>query len=415
VLSNVRVKNPNYYYSKEDNGVELDGLDPILKKLKERFEQKNYCEAALICKAFIDELSKWLTKRNDKFGDLIEYIDSDYYEIPFKILCEIVEVSGVDLKELYDYCNAAVRDKKFRIDEIFIEFNKLFMLAALKVNPDGFIEFQDELLSEIDDMSSYDAARILEQKINLYNHHNQPEKTWEIIEGNIQIESFCKKLTEKKIKEKKYDEAKKLINDFLKNKENRYRHQTDWNKLLFEIAQQENDIPKIRELSFTFIKDKFNVEYFKIYKSTFKDKEWKTALEQLINRYEKSFAGSRGGTYIYNPYTFYNKSIFELLAIEGASERLMKVVEKYLSVELLEQYYIFFATKYPQNTLVLFRKALDDYAQKNTGRDACNYLAQLLKKMQKIEGGKEIVKEMLKQYGILYKKRTSIRDMIKKF
>ncbi|MDR3196804.1 MAG: hypothetical protein LBU34_02945, partial [Planctomycetaceae bacterium] len=345
--------------------------------------------------------------------EITDYIDYDYFEFPFKILGDIVEVSGVDLKELYDYCCVEIRKDKYNVSNIFTEFNNLFMFLALKVNPNGFIEFQDELLSKIDDMSSYDAARILEQKINLYNYNNQPEKAWEIIEGNIQIESFCKKLAEKKINEKKYAEAKKLINDYLNEKND--RHNSDWNKLLFKIAQQEKDIPMIRELSFGFIERQFEIKYFKVYKSTFTNKEWQTALQQLINHYENSLGGYHVTINMYKAYTFYNKSIFELLVAEGANERLMEFVEKYLSVELIEQYYENFVAKFPQKTLLLFRKALDDYAEKNTGHDAYNYLAQLLKKMQKIEGGKEIVKDMLKQYEILYKNRTSMRNMIKTF
>jgi hypothetical protein len=35
--------------------------------------------------------------------------------------------------------------------------------------------------------------------------------------------------------------------------------------------------------------------------------------------------------------------------------------------------------------------------------------------MQAIKGGKEIVSDMLKQYGLRYKNRRSLRDMISKF
>ncbi|MDR2115103.1 MAG: SWIM zinc finger family protein, partial [Planctomycetaceae bacterium] len=415
-LRNTKLKAEEYYYRYEEGvSIEIDAFDQILIKLKTYFDQKNYHEVVLICKACIEELAKWLIKKEQKISEIIDLINPDYYEVPFKILGDVVEYSGTDLKELYDYCRSEIRNSKYRTSDIFTAFNNLFLHLALKVNPNGFIEFQDELLNEVQDKNSYDAQKILERKINLFNLNNQPQKAWEIIEENIKIASFCKKLTEKKIKEKKFTEAKKLIKDYLKNNEGNNRYDGhDWNKLLLEIAQNEKDTPTIREISFIFIQNKFDTEYFKIYKSTFNNKEWKSAFEQLFNRYLISYEESVPINW--HSYNLRNRNyVFDLLVAENESKRLIELVEKYLTVNLIEQYYENFATQFPTQTLLLFRKALDDYIKNTTGSDAYEYLAKQFKKMQKINGGKEIVADMIEQYKILYKNRPSLKKILSQF
>ncbi|MDR2756485.1 MAG: hypothetical protein LBC20_12330 [Planctomycetaceae bacterium] len=403
-----------YYYESEET-IEIDAFDQILIKLKTYFDQKNYHEVVLICKACIEELAEWLMKTKQQVSEIIDLISYEYYEVPFKTLTDVVEQSGTDLKELYDYCRNELRNSKYRPLSIFTEFNNLFLKLSLKVNPDGFIEFQDELLSEVQDKNSYDAEKILERKINLFNLNNQPQKAWEIIEENIQIASFCKKLAEKKITEKKFTEAKKLIKDYVTNNEGDYRcSKYDWNKLLLEIAQKEKDTPTIREISFLFIENKFDTEYLGIYKSTFNKKEWKPAFEQLFNNYLTNYERSMPKNWAgYNSNGKY--SVHELLVAENEIERLMELIEKYLTVNLIEQYYGNLAAQFPTKTLLLFRKALDNYIKNTTGSDAYEYLVKQFKKMQKINGGNEIVTDMIKQYKIIYKNRPSLQKILSQF
>jgi hypothetical protein len=414
-LSHVRAIDLENYSDDSEEAFEVDAFDQMLSKLRDYFAQKNYREVVLISKACIEELAEWFYKKCRNVFE-IEIIDPGYYEVPFKMLGDVAadadaENLGVNLKELYDYCRVEIRKNKYELFALFNEFNNLFMKLSHKVNPDGFIELQDELLSNVHDKNSRDAERILQRKIDLYDLNNQPKKAWNIIESNIQIESFRKKLAEKKIKEKKFVEAKKLINDYLKSddKDSRWISR-EWQMLLLEIAQKEKDMPTIREISFMFIKDNFNREYFKIYKSTFTDVEWTAAFEQLFALYDRRGAETRMFGYERN-----SNSVAELLVAENAVDRLLEFVKKHLSVDLIERYYENFATKYPHETLLLFRRVLDDYAKNFTGRDIYERIAQLLTKMQQINGGDKIVTDMVQQYRLLYKNRSAMREILSKF
>jgi hypothetical protein len=48
------------------------------------------------------------------------------------------------------------------------------------------------------------------------------------------------------------------------------------------------------------------------------------------------------------------------LAAEGMAERLLNHIEKNLSLENMERYHTFFAAAFPEKTLSLFRKVVDN-------------------------------------------------------
>ena len=95
-----------------------------------------------------------------------------------------------------------------------------------------------------------------------------------------------------------YEKAKKLINDFLKNKKKikDYNSNNLWNELLLDIAQKENDFSAIQKLSYSFIKENFNKKYYEIYKASFEPAKWLEKREKLFQHYcsEQYFNDSAG-------------------------------------------------------------------------------------------------------------------------
>ena len=69
---------------------------------------------------------------------------------------------------------------------------------------------------------------------------------------------------------------------------------------------------------------------------------------------------------------------------------------------------------YSEKTLAMFRQVIDKYAQ-NTGREIYERIVKLFAKMVKINGGNEIVRDMISQYQVLYKNRKAMMEIINKF
>jgi hypothetical protein len=113
------------------------------------------------------------------------------------------------------------------------------------------------------------------------------------------------------------------------------------------------------------------------------------------------------------PLTLGRDSLANLFAAEKCAERLMLYIEKYLSLNILEEYYTQFADEFPEKTLALFRQATYDYAEQMVGRKYYEHIAQILKKVEKVKGGKAAKSEIVNQLMSRYKNRRAMIDVLK--
>jgi hypothetical protein len=396
-------------YYDYDGNLDLVDLYQWLEKARNYVGQHNYHEAVLICKACIEEFAEWMCTEET---EIVESVDTSYQIIPFEIMEQAVTNASVDYKALYNYCLSEINKEKYSRTEMFDKFNDLLAMLAVKVNENEFIALQNSLLAKINDKSSFEAEKILHREINFYHNTRQPEKANAILENNIQIENFRYQIVEKRLSEQNYAEAKKLIEDLIQEKRDIGRDYAErWDELLLEIAQKKNDIPNIRTIAFSFINRTFNEKYFHIYKSTFTLAEWSSELENLLQHYENN---SRDFDFRKLKASNFSSSAADVLVIEGAVERLLNYIEKNLSVERMEKYYMTFVDMYPEKTLELFKKTIDDYAA-NVGRNHYEHIAKLLKQMCKIKNGKKTVAEMVANYRVKYKNRRVMLEVLSNF
>ncbi|MDR2144029.1 MAG: hypothetical protein LBP29_06645, partial [Treponema sp.] len=397
-LANTELDEDEFYNGEE--ATYIDALDQWAEKAEQYLEEKKPHEAVLIAQAYIEEFAPWLQKIENT--DLIDWIPEDYQSRPFKILEKAAAAPGFskekDVKALYDYCMAEVSKEKYAGLYMADCFNNLLMILSVTINPEAFVELQQKLLGQVQNKSSYGAEKILQRLVDFYTNSGEPKKAWKYVEDNIQIDKFRKMVVEKRIKQKKYTEAKKLVHDYL-GPERDKRRSSIWDTYLLQIAQGEKDIPAIRSISYSFIKYDFNKEYYGIYKSAFSGDEWTEEFEKLFRHYEahKHFG---------------NDPTADLLAAEGKTERLMEHIRKRLSLEKMENYYSFFAGAFPEKTLDLFRTALDQYTAENTGRSHYEHILEVFRKMEKIPGGAAVAADMKARYLISYKNRRAMIEIL---
>jgi hypothetical protein len=416
-LQDVQFDDDGYY---NEGTFVIDVLERWLEKAKTCVEEGDCAEAVLICKACIEEYTDWLY---DDTNEYAEYLEGAYNNRPFKILSSAVQKGGdeISAEELYRYCKSEMEKEKYEDTYFFTGFNNVLMYLAPRVDPDGFIAAQDELLSKEDDKSSWQARQILQRKLDFYRLNNQHKKAWQLIEDNIQIDSFRKELTEKKIEEKKYGEAKKLISDYLSSqKTESSSHEDDydeddydgsltgrnrsWIGLLLEIARHENDLPVIRKISRYYISSGFDETYYRIYKSSFSADEWPGQMQELIDRYQD--LRKKDG---------FSDDVAALLVEEKAAERLMLYIEKYLHIQHLQKYHSVFAQAFPEETVALFRRALDQFVDAHSSRGYYALYVTIMNMMLKIKGGGEMIVDMVDRYRAAYKTRKVMLEVFSGF
>ena len=198
----------------------------------------------------MEEFAGWY---QDADGEIYDYIeDSGYDTKPFDILQEVVEKTTEFDRELYDYCRQEMQKSKYGEQSGILDgFNDLMATLAPKINPAEFIALQESLLQQVSDKKSRKAEKILERMIRFYHSAGQPEKAGEIVENNLQIESFCRQAVEKRIAGQQYEDAKRLIYNYCGKDSSDYH--SHWDEYILDIAQKEKDVPTIRKMAFGFI------------------------------------------------------------------------------------------------------------------------------------------------------------------
>ena len=121
-------------------------------------------------------------------------------------------------------------------------------------------------------------------------------------------------------------------------------------------------------------------------------------MNNLIAHYEKKGNG-------------FNHYVADVLAEEKDASRLIMYIEKYLSIARMDSYHTHFAASYPKETLDLFRRVINYYADKNTGRPHYEYMVRLFKKIVLIEGGKEMLSILINQLMNQYKNRRAMIEI----
>ncbi|MDR3268589.1 MAG: SWIM zinc finger domain-containing protein [Tannerella sp.] len=399
-LNGVFFDEEDYDYDDEGAKTDLSILEGWFDKANDLVNQQKYEDALLLSQAVIEEYADWYKDANDETRD---NIFTDYQTDFFELLHEMAKNEQIDKCLLYDYCKRELSNKKY-FSDICNMFGDLMASLANSVNPDEFIAMQKELLKKIPDQSSSEAAKIVKRLYDFYLSNNQNENASELVEENLQIESFCKIAIEKRISEKRYDEAKQLLLKY-EGVHNKY-HKNDWNEYKLDIAQKEKDIPVIRKIAFEFIENSFDKKHFGIYKTAFSEDEWKEEFERLYQHYDK-----KGKAWFYESY---NSNIPDLLVVENLTERLINYMETHLSVQIMEKYHTHFAGKYPEKTLKMFRKSLDSYADANVGEKHYDYVSKILKLMRKLPNGFNVVSEMIDNYRMVYKRRSKMMEILKK-
>ena len=385
----------------DEDSIEIEVLNQWLDKAQNYIDQNNPVEALLISKACIEEYASWYEKQDNEMTD---YFDPYYEEKPFELITLLFPLlPDKEKKELFDYCKSEMTKSKYRKTAMFDFFNDLFMELTVSTGGDDFIQLQDKLLREMPDKGSYEAQKILQRMIDFYKNTNQENKARVILKDNVHIESFRKKLTEQLIAENDLPGAKILLEEYFIKHVQGNRISPAWLELQLQIAQKEKDIPTIRNTAFLFIKNRFEAKYFPVYKSTFDETEWPNTVELLITHYNE--LNNR----------WFNSSIADVLFAEKLEKRLMDYVKKYLTVDVLSKYYKGFAASFPEETLALFRKTIDKYAQDYTGREHYELILNMFKKMVNIKGGSKMVNEMMGNYQAIYKNRRAMMEILNRF
>ncbi len=180
----------------------------------------------------------------------------------------------------------------------------------------------------------------------------------------------------------------------------------EWQEQLLSIYEEMHDVAKIIEMCrLLFIHTDGSLGYYHKLKSLVPSMDWKEYLNALMQEttfYDYWGTGNNKAE-IYIEEKDYDKLFGYLSALE------------YRRLDALLQYASHLNATHSFQILPLFTDDLRTYAEKNLGRNHYEYIARVLRGMRKLNGGKEVVKQLVEEFRVLYKRRPAMMQELGEF
>jgi hypothetical protein len=380
-------------------------IDSLLKKAGNFFDKNNIAEAIDICQAVIEEVPIIVQNMDDSAG-----FSSSAVDWAFSLILENLDKMQPSEKEmLLSYCLKEFYKRKytdFGWENKFLEL--MPYLVANSNQEKKFFAVLEETEKKIGKDNSWSwtfhIVQLRMAKLEYFLIAGKKEEAKKFALENIEFDEFRKFLIDEAIEERDFDRAKELISGGIEaaQRENFRGTVVDYKLKLLEIAQilkNKADIRKYAEEM--FLLEHFDFQYYEILKSTYTKTQWKEVVEKIIDKIKR--ADIFGGV---------DSILAEVYVREQYLDQLLKLLEKNSdNLHFVEMFAKHIKKNYPEELLNIYAQAVTVYAV-NTGRNYYNEIARAMKKMQKIPGGKKVVRKLVADFKEKYPRRRAMMEIL---
>lgn len=209
---------------------------------------------------------------------------------------------------------------------------------------------------------------------------------------------FRQRMIDDALESKNYAYAKKLATEGLDTRDKEH-----FRKVLYDIALLENDLPGIRDYHVYLFLKNGDMEEYEMIRISCNEEEWKSILPEIINGLEQQ------GYYK-------KKELRKVLAREGLQEELLNHIRtSYIELDELIELAPALIEKNGDQILEILRKELKEQAHKSKQRELAKRYAASLKKVCALNGGRKMVREMLKELFTEYPGWNVIKSEVAKY
>jgi len=385
----------------------------LLAKADEYLDKKIYTEAFYIAAAVAPECVSAIEYIDDSDGECGGAIN-DSFEIISKILSANTEPALKN--EVFDWLLREAGNPDYDDYGCADELYPLLVEAAdSPERTERVLDFLDDQLKKADLQEGwskeYRSRNFLKLKMDILNKSGQEEKALDIIAANMHIHDFRKIIVEKTLAENKFDEAIRLIREGIDiaGKDNYSGVVTNWKKMLTDIYKKQNNVEELRIiLKDLYYSGRYEMNYYRDYKSTFGKEEWNSELEKIINTHKKN---EKGGN------SLFRKLPDQLAAVyieEKMWGELFGLLQRYSNIHDLLQYSHYLGKEYAPELIRMYNNAILQEAERASNRNAYHEIASFIKKMSELPGGKGPAGLLINQLMTQYTKRPAMKDELGK-
>lgn len=382
-------------------------LMELCAKAQQLLERDNITESLAISRAIIEKIPEIAMAMDDSDGGA-----GMLFEEAFENLDNIVLKAPPLLKdELFNYCITEYPKKKyhdFGFEDRFLDI--LPSLVSTGDQEEQFFRLIDKHveMEKKEDHSEYLIVQLLMSKISYLEKKDRSGEALAIIKENADLHDFRYMLIDKALKQKKYNEAKKLCEEGIEIAEKkRYPGIVNqFREKLLQIAELEKNITEILHWAeVLFYGNQHSMEYYRKLKKSWPTDDWTIKCEEIINKI-KSPQGQGN-------YSDAN-ALANVFIEEGYLERLLLLLQiNSQHLNFIDKYSKHLTNQFPMEIVRLYEKGIIAFAE-GTGRGIYNDVVSFLKKLNKIQGGAMVVNKLVALFREKYRNRRAMMEILDK-
>lgn len=366
-------------------------IHKLIEQADSDVKQGQMAKAIVIYQAVIETVVPAISHADDSNGLLGDCIESGVQGL--RVVSKIQ--SKPEQGRLFDYC----------ISEAFESRHKdwdwgwaLAQIAADRVTQSEERQRVFELLDKMADRSQasnqqsawssdFDKQRAEAIKLSIIERLDNPDQIQSFLIERIQIDLFREKLVNHYIEQGELEQAKALCHEWLDEQTSEHRgYRTTFHELLLQIAQLQDDLQTIRNLSHQLLIDNGKLQYYTIYKSAVTDADWSAALNKLIATAQQE--------------SYHRNLVPQLLVEEEMWDELLTLMQSEIRYAI-EPYRKYLEPRFPEAVGKIYERHLKTLLVEKVNRkgyqEACRYLRRIYK-LGQVEFVQKIVQDLRGQY-----------------
>ena len=321
----------------------------------------------------------------ERAGDLIRRIVDDsrtVSELKRRIVVELDSLSGKDVYAQFD----------------------MFDMDGLVADVSQNILSKEDILAMIDihlgTEPEYRLADWVQRKVHVLAGMGRTDEASDVVDRYLYLPEIRREEVDKAVEAGNYERALAMLDEGidLAEKNGHYGTRNSWMERKREVFEAQGRVDDVVEITREMFLDSPKMEDYRRLRSLIKAEKWPEYLDSLIGR-------ARLVDYSY--YTSCSRA--EIFREEKEYGRLLALIAKLRPEDRLHAlmtYSSVLQAGYSAQLLDMFTPLIKDYAERNVNVKAYPYVVQVLRQMRKLNGGEEVVSELVSLFRSKYARRS---------
>lgn len=321
----------------------------------------------------------------ERAGDLIRRIVDDSRtasELKRRIVVELDSLSGKDVYAQFD----------------------MFDMDGLVADVSQNILSKEDILAMIDihlrTEPEYCLADWVQRKVHVLAGMGRTDEASDVVDRYLYLPEIRREEVDKAVEAGNYERALAMLDEGidLAEKNGHYGTRNSWMERKRDVFEAQGRVDDVVEITREMFLDSPKMEDYRRLRSLIKAEKWSEYLDSLIGR-------ARLVDYSY--YTSCSRA--EIFREEKEYGRLLALIAKLRHedrIHALMTYSSVLQAGYSAQLLDMFTPLIKDYAERNVNVKAYPYVVQVLRQMRKLNGGEEVVSELVSLFRSKYARRS---------